>query len=88
MEPFKLNNGQIDITKNLFGKIFWRTEKEYVQEQVAYKRKTTIAYWLRMISFFFFDSSDAATKANGGHSSFGVYTGRKIFLQSEIGALV
>lgn len=34
MEPFKLANSQITITSNLFGQIFWRTEKEDVQDQV------------------------------------------------------
>lgn len=35
MEPFKLsNNAQITITSNIFGKIFWRTEKADVQDQV------------------------------------------------------
>ncbi|KAG4078788.1 hypothetical protein HA402_015378 [Bradysia odoriphaga] len=46
MEPFKLNNSQVAITTNLFGKIFWRTEKEFVQDQLRLPRQTEVFHRL------------------------------------------
>ncbi|XP_037037910.1 E3 ubiquitin-protein ligase SHPRH-like [Bradysia coprophila] len=46
MEPFRLNNSQVAITTNLFGKIFWRTEKEFVQDQLRLPRQTEVIHRL------------------------------------------
>lgn len=42
MEPFKLNNSLISVTTNLFGKIFWRTEREDVQDQVKLNENNSL----------------------------------------------
>lgn len=92
MEPFQLCNSQITITKNLFGKIFWRTEKEDVQEQVKFHEPIQSAnlfdLWIVSESSVSFRRLlDEITKTNGVDSSFGIYAGRKIFLQPTFDTL-
>lgn len=83
MEPFKLNNSQIAITTNLFGKIFWRTEQEYVQDQVyeTMTRDSRLEY--SFVTFLIVETA----QTDGGYPSVGIFANWKIFLRSASSVL-